>query len=95
MVLALAFFMASNTATAGGGPLGIDHLVRYDNSGIWKKSNQNTLFYGTVLTVGSGALWLGDQNQLGDTFWRSADSMVLTAVTTQSLKWVFQRERPS
>jgi membrane-associated phospholipid phosphatase len=94
-LMVLAFVMASSTATAGGGPLGIDHLVRYDNSGIWKKSNQNILFYGTVLTVGSGALWLGDQNQLGDTFWRSADSMVLTAVTTQSLKWVFQRERPS
>ncbi|HET6553153.1 MAG TPA: phosphatase PAP2 family protein [Dyella sp.] len=91
----LALTVASGAAHAGGGPLGIDHTVHYDNSGIWKRSNQNILFYGTVLTIGGGALWLGDQNRLGDTFWRSTDAMVMTAITTQSMKWIFQRERPS
>ena len=91
----LAMSVACGAAQAGGGPFGIDHTVHYDNSGIWKRSNQNILFYGTVLTVGGGALWLGDQDRLGDTFWRSADAMVTTAITTQTMKWIFQRERPS
>lgn len=93
--LVLLLVLASSSVQAGGGPLGIDHKVAYDNSGIWKRSNQNIVFYGTLLTVGGGALWFGDQDKLGDTFWRSADSVVVTAITTQSLKWVFQRERPS
>lgn len=80
---------------AGGGPFGIDHTVHYDNSGIWKRSNQQVLMYGSILTVGAGAIWLGDNDQLGDTFWRSVDSMALTAASTQVLKWTFQRERPS
>jgi len=33
----------SASATAGGGPLGIDHRLHYDNSGIWKRSNQKLL----------------------------------------------------
>jgi undecaprenyl-diphosphatase len=80
---------------AGSGILGLDHPVTYDNSGIWKRSNQQILIYGTIATVGAGALWFGDDNQLGDTFWRSVDSVAITAVSTQALKWTFQRERPS
>ena len=45
----------SASATAGGGPLGIDHRLHYDNSGIWKRSNQEILIYGTIATVGAGA----------------------------------------
>ena len=80
---------------AGSGILGLDHPVTYDNSGIWKRSNQEILIYGTIVTVGAGALWFGDDNKLGDTFWRSVDSMAVTAISTQALKWTFQRERPS
>lgn len=93
MVFALA--LATGPAWAGSGILGMDHSVAYDNSGVWKRSNQQILIYGSLLTVAGGALWLGDQNQLGDTFWRSVDSVAVTAVTTQALKWTFQRERPS
>ncbi|RDI97534.1 phosphatase PAP2 family protein [Dyella solisilvae] len=73
----------------------MDHKVPYDNSGIWKRSTQNFVFYGTGLAIGGGALWLGDENRLGDTFWRAADAMVMSGITTQTMKWVFQRERPS
>lgn len=27
-------------AVAGGGPLGIDYRLTYDNAGIWQRSNQ-------------------------------------------------------
>ena len=97
-LLAAATMAASlpSPALAGGGPFGIDHKIRYDNSGVWKRTNQNIVYYGTILSVGAGALWLGDDGDgLGDTLWRSVDSMVVTTVGTQALKWTFQRERPS
>jgi membrane-associated phospholipid phosphatase len=83
------------SAHAGGGPLGIDHRVHKQNSGIWKISNQNIVRYGTILTVAGGALAFGDNDQLGDTFWRSVDSTVVSSVAATAMKYVFRRERPS
>ncbi|MER3546326.1 MAG: phosphatase PAP2 family protein [Rhodanobacteraceae bacterium] len=80
---------------AGGGPLGIDHRVAYDNSGIWARHDQLAVEYGTIAVVIGGSLALGDQDKLGDTFWRSLDSMALSAAVAQGGKWIFQRERPS
>ncbi|GAB2545820.1 phosphatase PAP2 family protein [Rhodanobacter koreensis] len=91
----LAAILMSSTAMAGGGPLGIDHRLHYDNSGIWKRSNQNVLMYGTILTVAGGAFAFGDQDKLGDTFWRSVDAMVISSIGAQAMKYTFQRERPS
>lgn len=91
----LAAILMSSTAMAGGGPFGIDHRLHYDNSGIWKRSNQNTLMYGTILTVAGGAFTFGDQDKLGDTFWRSVDAMVISSIGAQAMKYTFQRERPS
>jgi membrane-associated phospholipid phosphatase len=93
--LCAAAILVSGAAHAGGGPLGIDHRVHYDNSGIWKRSNQNALMYGTIGTVVGGALVFGDNDQLGDTFWRSVDAMVITSVGAEAMKYAFQRERPS
>lgn len=91
----LTAITTSSTAMASGGPLGIDHRLHYDNSGIWKRSNQNVLMYGTILAVGGGALAFGDNDKLGDTFWRSVDAMVVSSVGAQAMKYTFQRERPS
>lgn len=85
----------SGTAMASGGPLGIDHRLHYDNSGIWKRTDQKALMYGTILTVAGGALAFGDNDKLGDTFWRSVDAMVVAGVGAQAMKYTFQRERPS
>ncbi|NMW23249.1 phosphatase PAP2 family protein, partial [Rhodanobacter denitrificans] len=93
--LCAAAILASGAVHAGGGPLGIDHRVHYDDSGIWKRSNQNALMYGTIGTVVGGALVFGDNDQLGDTFWRSVDAMVITSVGAEAMKYTFQRERPS
>ena len=95
----LALLLLASTLSApvfaGGGPLGIDHRLHYDNSGIWKRSNQTALMYGTIITVAGGALAFGDQDKLGDTFWRSVDAMVVSGIGAQALKYTFQRERPS
>jgi undecaprenyl-diphosphatase len=96
----LLFFVCSACALApfaeaGGGPFGIDHVVPYDNSGIWARSNQTALMDATILTVVAGSIALGNQDKLGDTFWRSLDSMAISGVTAQAGKWIFQRKRPS
>jgi undecaprenyl-diphosphatase len=98
VAVAVAFVIAaaaSGPIHASGGPLGIDHRIHYDNSGLWKRSNQTALFYGAIVTVGAGAFAFGDDNKLGDTFWRSVDALVVTGVGTTALKFTFQRERPS
>jgi undecaprenyl-diphosphatase len=87
--------LASASAMASGGPFGIDHRIHYDDSGIWKRSNQDVMIYGMIATVVGGALAFGDQDKLGDTFWRSVDALAVTGVATEGLKFTFQRERPS
>lgn len=94
-LIVLLMLLAAVPVQAGGGPFGIDHRVAKDDSGIWKRSNQKALIYGTILTVGVGALAEGDNGQLGDTFWRAVDSMVITGVASTTMKFAFGRERPS
>lgn len=53
------------------------------------------VMYGTIITVAGGALVLGDDNRLGDTFWRSADALMVSSLAAQAMKITFQRERPS
>jgi len=95
VLFSLAALASGSTAHAAGGPFGIDHRLHYDNSGIWNRNNQKALMYGSILTVGVGALALGDDSKLGDTFWRSVDSMVITGVAATGMKYGFRRERPS
>ncbi|KJV36188.1 phosphatase PAP2 family protein [Luteibacter yeojuensis] len=90
----LLLAVAPSCAFAGNGPFGIDHRLHYDNSGIWKRSHQNVLLYGTILTVGTSALALGGDDPLGDTMWRTVDAMVATSLTTTVMKHAFRRERP-
>ncbi len=81
-------------AQAGGGPLGIDHRLAYDNSGIWKRSNQTFVEYGTLAVVIGGALWEGGETRLGRTYWKTLDAVAIEAVSSTLLKEVFTRPRP-
>jgi undecaprenyl-diphosphatase len=82
-------------ALAGGGPLGIDYRLSYDDSGIWARSNQNALINSMMAIVGVGALWEGGEDRLGKTFWQSVDAGVFSGVAATALKYIFSRERPS
>ena len=86
--------LGASPARAGGGPLGIDHRLSYDDSGIWARSNQNALI--AVLLVGEvgGALWEGGEERFGRTLWQSIDATVIGGVSSEALKRVFSRERP-
>jgi undecaprenyl-diphosphatase len=42
-----------------------------------------------------GALWLGQDNELGHTFWQTMDASAISAVAAQGLKYKFGRSRPN
>jgi undecaprenyl-diphosphatase len=95
LLIGIAATAPTRAAFAASGPFGIDHRIAYDNSGIWARSNQKVLMGATILTVVGGSLALGDEDKLGDTFWRSLDSMAVSSLIAQGAKLTFQRERPS
>ena len=94
VAVASAHLFVAAPAAAAGGPLGIDHRLNYDDSGIWKRSNQRVLQDATFLIVVAGALWEGSDSRLGATFWRSLDAMALGTVTAEGMKIAFSRTRP-
>jgi len=82
-------------ALAADGPIGIDHRVAYDDHGLWKRRNQLILQDATALIVVAGALWEGDDNRLGHTYWQSLDSVLLGSASAAVLKLAFSRSRPT
>jgi membrane-associated phospholipid phosphatase len=82
-------------AIAGSGPLGIDHMLPLDESGIWARSNQLAIQNLSALTVIGGALWEGNDSRLGKTFWKATDAMLLANLSAAVAKDVFRRTRPS
>lgn len=92
-LLALCLWPLSGYAASG--PLGIDHRLSYDDSGIWARKDQLLLENAVVVTELGGALWLGGDDTLGNTYWRSVDSSAFTAVSVLVLKHAFGRQRPS
>lgn len=81
-------------AEAGNGPFGIDHEWSLDQHGIWKRSNQTLLEGGSIAVEIAGALWLGNDDPLGHTFWQAIDSSALSSVAAEALKYGFARARP-
>lgn len=96
IVVFLTLFTAvPSSALAGAGPLGIDHRLPYDNSGIWARKNQKALITAMIASEAIGGLWEGGKTRLGRTFWRAIDSSVLAGGTAQVLKFAFTRARPA
>jgi hypothetical protein len=77
-----------------GGPLGIDSELDYDQNGIWQRKYSRALEYGVIAVEGAGALWFGDDNKLGNTFWQTIDASVISGLGAEALKYGFSRARP-
>ena len=92
--LCLLVLLCAGHSVAGGGPLGIDHLVDYHNTGIWKRSNQTVLLDVLIGGEVAGALWEGGETRLGKTLWQAIDSSAIGAVSSEALKHIFTRSRP-
>ena len=81
-------------AVAGDGPLGIDHELSLDERGIWARKYQTSLEYGVIAVEISGALWLGEDNELGHTMWQTLDSSIISGLASDILKRAVGRPRP-
>lgn len=86
---------ASPRACAGGGPLGIDSRLTYEDSGIWARRYQDALIGALIVGEVGGAVWEGGEERFGRTLWQSIDASLIGGVSSQVLKYTFSRERPS
>ena len=89
----LTLALAARYAYAGG-PLGIDHELALDQSGIWARKYQVDLERGVIATELAGALWLGNDDELGHVFWQTVDASLISGLAADGLKRAFGRARP-
>ena len=81
-------------AVQAGGPFGIDHELALDQNGIWARKYQTGLQFGVIAAEVGGALWFGNDNQLGHTMWQTLDSSIISGVASEIMKKSFSRARP-
>jgi len=93
--LSLITVCAASPACAGGGPLGIDSRLAFDDSGIWARRYQDALIGALIVGEVGGAVWEGGEERFGRTLWQSIDASLLGGVSSEVLKYAFSRERPS
>ena len=56
-------FLSMGSASASGGPLGIDHRIGYDNSGIWNHSVEMGVLDAMIVgEIGCG-VWEGGESR--------------------------------
>ena len=84
----------SPRAGAGDGPLGIDHEIALDQSGIWGRKYQTGLQDGVIVFEVAGSLWFGNDDKLGHALWQTVDASVISGIGAQLLKYTFGRARP-
>jgi membrane-associated phospholipid phosphatase len=77
-----------------GGPFGIDHEWALDENGIWARNYQVGIEYGVIAVEIGGALWFGNDNELGHTFWQTLDSSIISGLAADAMKRAFGRARP-
>ena len=90
MLAALAFTSCGAPAQAGG----IDHLIPFDDSGIWAESVQKTVLYSLIGGEIVGAVWEGGESRVGRVLWQSLDSSAGAALSAEAMKLTFSRVRP-
>jgi membrane-associated phospholipid phosphatase len=93
--LLLALLLRVPACLAGGGVFGIDHELTYDNSGIWRRSNQEALEYALIGGEVVGAVWEGGETRFGRTLWQSVDASAASGIVALAMKYAFSRVRPN
>ena len=93
-LLSLMMLLLPSVVYAGGGFLGIDSELPLDTGGIWARKYQTGIENGVIAVEVAGALWFGNDDKLGHTFWQDIDSTVLSGVAAELLKYGFSRPRP-
>jgi undecaprenyl-diphosphatase len=73
---------------------GFDHELPLDQGGIWARKYQTGLENGVIALEVAGSLWLGNDDELGHTFWQTIDASVISGAGAMVLKYAFSRARP-
>lgn len=73
----------------------LDHPVQQQTSGIWSIAKSPQFPAELIGLTLAGAIWEGGNSRLGKTLWQSVDAAAMAGISTQALKWTFQRSRPS
>ena len=73
---------------------GIDHEWALDERGIWSRSYQVDLENGVIVAEIAGALWFGNDTELGHTFWQTIDASIISGAAATILKRTTGRGRP-
>lgn len=89
----LAALLAANLTTAFA--VQIDTYDEREDSGIFARRVQKQVDLAVILGTTGAALWQGTETAAGLTAWRATDAMLATAGTTEAMKHLFQRARPS
>src|SRR6202000_3571582 len=95
LLLGVPLLAAPPRASAGDGFLGIDHELTLDQRGIWARKYQVGLEFGVIATEIGGALWLGNDDELGHTLWQTVDATAISSLAAEALKLSFSRARPN
>ncbi|MDE3207675.1 MAG: phosphatase PAP2 family protein [Pseudomonadota bacterium] len=72
-----------------------DHPVHRQTQGIWSIAKAGRFPTELVGATLAGAIWEGGNNRIGRTLWQSLDAAAIAGISTQALKYTFQRDRPS
>ena len=83
-----------SAVAAAGGPFNIDHVVPFDDHGIWARSNQKALLGAMIVGEVGAAVWEGGETRFGRTLWQSIDATAVGGIASEALKKVFSRPRP-
>jgi len=78
-----------------GGILYMDRCDEFEGRGIFSRKWQVRLDTAAITTAVGLAVAEGTNTRMGRTAWKSVDAMLTTAVTTEALKNLVQRPRPS
>jgi undecaprenyl-diphosphatase len=78
-----------------GASAAIDHELALDDRGIWARSVQTDLQFGVIAAEIGGALWFGNDNELGHTLWQTLDSSIISGLAADAMKRAFGRARPN
>ncbi len=73
---------------------GLDHALGYDKDGLYSQNFQTGLELTVIAIEVSGALWWGNDDPLGHTFWQTIDSSTIAGISSTAMKYAFSRARP-
>jgi undecaprenyl-diphosphatase len=94
LVLGACLLFAAPPSRACGWSV-IDHRVEKDTSGPWNPQVYRGIVDALTLVQFGGALWEGAESRLGKTMWQGIDSQLIGLASSEVLKRVFTRVRPS